>query len=153
MQRARSRPSTSLLAGLALAAASLFAAGAASRFVLRAAAPVPSFPSAKRIAAAEAGQYAGHEAMVCGLVASARYASRTRGQPTFLDFGGVYPQEVFTAVIWGSERPKFKEAPEQVYYRKHACVTGKVQLYRGKPEIVVRDPAQLALDKVIQDPQ
>jgi DNA/RNA endonuclease YhcR with UshA esterase domain len=112
----------------------------------------PAAPPAKRIAPADAGRHEGEEAMVCGLVAATRYAAGTRGSPTFLDFGAAYPGQVFQVVIWGSERSRFHEAPEQAFLHKQVCVTGRIRLYRGKPEITVKDPAQLALDKVIADP-
>ena len=112
----------------------------------------PPVPPAKRMAPADAGRHEGEEAMVCGLVAATRYAAGARGRPTFLDFGGAYPDQVFQVVIWGSERARFHEAPEQAFLHKHVCVTGKIRLYRGKPEITVKDPAQLVLDKVIADP-
>jgi DNA/RNA endonuclease YhcR with UshA esterase domain len=112
----------------------------------------PAAPPAKRIAPTDAGRHEGEEAMVCGLVAATRYAAGTRGRPTFLDFGAAYPGQVFEVVIWGSERSRFHDAPEQAYLHKQVCVTGRIQLYRGKPEITVKDPAQLALDKVIADP-
>jgi hypothetical protein len=153
MQQARMhlRPAIRGLAVFALAAIGAVAATAA---VPHSAAPAgrAAPPPARRIAAGEAAQHVGEEAMVCGLVTGARYAANAPGKPTFLDFGGAYPREVFTAVIWGVERSHFTEAPETVYDRKHVCVTGKIQLYRAKPEIVVKDPAQLALDKLLQDP-
>ena len=90
--------------------------------------------------------------MVCGLVAATKYAAGARGRPTFLDFGGAYPDQVFQAVIWGADRARFHEAPEQAYLHKQVCVTGRIRVYRGKPEITVKDPAQLVLDKVIADP-
>jgi len=109
-------------------------------------------PPAKRIAPADAGLHDGEEAMVCGLVAATKYAAGALGRPTFLDFGGAYPDQVFQVVIWSSERTRFHEAPEQAYLHKQVCVTGRIRLYRGKPEITVKDPAQLVLDKVIADP-
>jgi hypothetical protein len=141
--------------GLALLALALMGAAAAMAAIPLTAAPpgLAAAPAAKRIAAGEAARHVGEEAMVCGLVAGARYAANAPGKPTFLDFGGVYPQEVFTVVIWGVERSHFMAAPERTYDRRQVCVTGKIQLYRGKPEIVVKDPAQLVLDNVIQDPQ
>jgi DNA/RNA endonuclease YhcR with UshA esterase domain len=99
-----------------------------------------------KIAAAEAAQHADQQATVCGLVAGAKYADRSRGKPTFLDFEKPHPGEVFKVVIWGSDRAKFKTPPETAYNQKRVCVTGFIKLYRGAPEIVVRDPAQLALD-------
>jgi hypothetical protein len=122
----------------------------------RAPAQVPgggsAVPPAKRMAPAEAGRHDGEEAMVCGLVAATKYAGGARGRPTFLDFGGAYPDQVFQVVIWGSERARYHEAPEQTYLHQHVCVTGRIRLYRGKPEITVKDPAQLVLDRVIADP-
>jgi hypothetical protein len=44
---------------------------------------------------------------VCGTVASTHYAPRSRGQPTFLNLGHAYPNEDFTAVIWGENRAQF----------------------------------------------
>src|ERR1700694_5806168 len=76
--------------------------------LLLAAMPLPAAPSgraasspARRIAAGEAAQHVGEEAMVCGLVASARYAANAAGKPTFPDFGGAFPREGFSVVIWG----------------------------------------------------
>ena len=115
-------------------------------------APAPGGTTAKRMAPADAGRHDGEEAMVCGLVAATKYAAGARGRPTFLDFGGAYPDQVFQVVIWGSERTRFHEAPEQTYLHQHVCVTGRIRLYRGRPEITVKDPAQLVLDKVIADP-
>lgn len=100
----------------------------------------------KRVRAVDAAQHAGEEAVVCGAVAGAKYAGKTRGQPTFLDFEKPYPGEAFRVVIWSSDRERFKEPPERAYAAKSVCVSGKIQLYRGVPEIVVHDPAQLSLD-------
>jgi hypothetical protein len=90
----------------------------------------------------EASAHTGETATVCGAVESAHFAPRSRGQPTFLDFGRPYPNELFTALIWGSERAKFGE-PEKTIQGTGACVTGRIELYRGRPEVILRDPEQL----------
>ena len=61
----------------------------------------------KTLTAAEAKQHIGTTATVCGKVMSPRYASSSRGQPTFLNFDRAYPDQEFTVLIWGSEREKF----------------------------------------------
>jgi hypothetical protein len=91
----------------------------------------------------EAASHVGENATVCGLVASARYAAQATAAPTFLDFGKPYPNQIFTAIIFGSDRAKF-EAPELSLREKQVCVTGALFLYQGKPEIVLRDPKQLS---------
>jgi len=133
MRRALARSAAGQV--LALALALLPAAGAA---------PAPAAET--RLTPAEAAQHAGEPATVCGLVAGAKYAERSRGKPTFLDFEKPHPAEVFKVVIWGADRAKFKQPPETLYAQQQVCVTGRIELYHGAPEIIVRNPSQLALD-------
>ena len=98
--------------------------------------------STKTLTAGEAGQHVGENATVCGLVASARYAARSRGGPTFLNFDKPYPDQIFTIVIWREDRTKFG-APDVRYSAKRICVTGTIASYRGTPEIVAREPSQI----------
>lgn len=81
--------------------------------------------------------HVGERACVEGVVTGAVFAQRSTGQPTFLDLG---PQ--FTAVIWIEDRPKFTPPPERLRGRR-VRVSGRIEVYRGKAQIVVRDPAQL----------
>jgi hypothetical protein len=94
------------------------------------------------LSAADAPKHVGQNATVCGVVASAHYAPRTRSQPTFLNLDKPYPNQIFTAVIFGSDRGKFGE-PETTLQGKRICVTGTIRLYRGAPEIILNDPKQL----------
>jgi hypothetical protein len=98
---------------------------------------------AATLAPDEAAKHAGENATVCGVVASARYAERSTGQPTFLNLGKPYPDQVFTAVVWGKDRGKFG-TPETLR-GKEVCVTGGIKLYHGKAEIILSDPKQLSV--------
>jgi hypothetical protein len=80
---------------------------------------------------------------VCGVVASAKFEAHARSQPALLDLGKSYPHAIFTAVIYGDNRPKFG-APETALRGKRVCVTGEISEYHGKPEIVLSDPSQLS---------
>jgi hypothetical protein len=94
------------------------------------------------LTAAEAAQHIGETATVCGLVVDARYASSSRGKPTFLNLDKPYPNQIFTVVIWGTDRDKFGE-PEEKYRDKRICVTGKIASYRGVAQIQTTDPKQI----------
>lgn len=108
-------------------------------------APTPT-PAGNIISWNEAACCVGQAVMVCGPVAGAKYASSSKGQPTFLDLGKPYPDpERFTVVIWGDDRGNFPQPPEEFYAGKEICVTGTVELYKGAPQIVVREPAQIAV--------
>jgi len=52
----------------------------------------------KKLTAAEAKEHIGETATVCGDVVSTRYASSSKGHPTFLNFDKQYPNQIFTVV-------------------------------------------------------
>jgi DNA/RNA endonuclease YhcR with UshA esterase domain len=96
----------------------------------------------KTLTATEAKGHIGEQATVCGKVVSTRYAESSRGSPTFLNFDQPYPNQVFTLLIWGSDRSKFGD-PETSYRGKRICITGKLTLFKGVPEVVASEPAQI----------
>jgi hypothetical protein len=49
----------------------------------------------------------------------------------------------FTAVIQAADRGAFDPAPEERYRGKRVRVTGRIEEYEKKPEIVLRSPAQI----------
>jgi len=95
-----------------------------------------------RVLSYQAKNHLGENATVCGLVVSTKYLESKRGSPTLLDLDHPYPHQPFTIVIWGADRAKFGK-PEENYANKRVCVTGTITEFRGTPEIVAKDPAQM----------
>jgi DNA/RNA endonuclease YhcR with UshA esterase domain len=106
--------------------------------------PAPS-PAQKKLTASEAKEHIGESATVCGDVRSTRFASSTKGQPTFINLDKAYPNPIFTVLIWGENRAKFGK-PEDNFKDKRVCVTGKITDYRGTPEIIADDPKQIRIE-------
>ena len=100
---------------------------------------------AVRIRAGEAAQHVGELAQVCGRVASTAHIAAVKGQPTFLNMERPYPDQPFNVVIWESARARFDAPPERAFDGKDICVTGLIETYDGKPQIVVTDPQQIVL--------
>jgi hypothetical protein len=98
--------------------------------------------AASWLAAQDAAAHIGETATVCGTVASTNYAVKSKGQPTYLNLDRPYPNQAFTNLIWGSDRPKFG-TPETAFMGKKVCATGTIKDYRGKPEIIATDPKQI----------
>ena len=96
-----------------------------------------------RIMAHQAKDHAGEFAEVCGVIVDANYARRSRGSPTYLNFDKPYPEQEFSAIVWGNDRRAFPFSPEDLEGHK-ACVYGKVELYKGKAQIVLVRPEQIA---------
>jgi hypothetical protein len=99
----------------------------------------------KTIPASEAIHHVGEQAKVCGIVESGRYVSTSRGKPTFLNIGKAYPNTEFTVVIWSENRAKFGQ-PEDSFLHKHICVSGHIELYKGKPEVVATNAGQITVE-------
>jgi hypothetical protein len=62
----------------------------------------------------------------------------------FLNFGGRYPQQVFTGFV--SAQNVAAVGGEKVLKSltgNPVTVTGKIELYKGRPEIVISSPAQI----------
>ncbi len=91
----------------------------------------------------EAQNYEGKEVKICTRVYGTKFLSSSGRKPTFLDLGAPYPDSPLTIVIWGDDRGNFPNPPETYYRDKDICVTGRILIYKGKPEIIVRDPHQI----------
>ena len=98
------------------------------------------------ISPSEATRHVGENGTVCGTVVDVHTAPRTNGSPTFVNLDKTYPNQVFTILIWGSDLSKFSPAPS-TWNGKTACATGRIELYRGKPEIVAHDASQITFPK------
>ena len=120
---------------VALSAATLLAA-------THAAAQAGSNRVRGQITAAQAAQFVGKEATVCGPVSSARFAETAEGQPTYLFIGGAFPNHPFSARIWGRDRASLGVDPEALA-GKTVCVTGEIGTANNRPEIIVRGARSL----------
>ena len=99
----------------------------------------------KEISIDSLSQHIGDSVVVCTKIYGGIYLERSKGTPTFLNAGAAYPNAPLTVVIWADARAKFKEAPEVFYKDKAVCITGKIILYKEKPEIVVYAETQIVL--------
>jgi hypothetical protein len=89
--------------------------------------------------AAEAAKHVGETATVTDRADGVHQSSRGN---IFLNMGGKYPNQAFTAFIPSGSAGQFSN-PQQ-YEGKTVSVSGKITLYRGKPEIVVTSSSQIS---------
>ena len=94
---------------------------------------------AETIAPGEAKTHAGENLTVEGIVTDVHHAAS--GKMIFLDIGGRYPNQQFTAVIFQDDFSKFPKVDS--LEGKTVDVTGTIKVYKGRPEIVLHDPAQI----------
>jgi DNA/RNA endonuclease YhcR with UshA esterase domain len=91
----------------------------------------------------DAVAHVGNQVAVCGVVSEVRHVKSAKGSPIFINFGGSYPNHRFTAVAW--EKNSFVLPPEWAQLAGASlCVSGRVELYRGRAEIELTSPAQIS---------
>jgi len=88
----------------------------------------------------EAEEHYGEICKVKGTVA----ATHNSGEACFLNFHPDW-KKYFTAVIFESSFDKFPSNPESYYEDKQVRVTGRIQKYKGKPEIILKSPDQIEI--------
>jgi DNA/RNA endonuclease YhcR with UshA esterase domain len=87
----------------------------------------------------DAASHIGQTVVVEGTVA--KVSTSQRSATTFLNFCAAYPEQCFTAVIFQGARPLFTDP--QGWEGKKVRVSGRVKLYRRKPEIVLEKASQI----------
>ncbi|CAN5219233.1 hypothetical protein BH11BAC6_BH11BAC6_00690 [soil metagenome] len=91
----------------------------------------------------EVKKHTGETVTVCGKIYGGKFLDASKNQPTFLNMGAAYPSQLLTLVIWGNVRNIFTYKPELYLNGKTVCITGKIELFKEKPQIVLYDTAQL----------
>ncbi len=94
---------------------------------------------AETVTAADAGSHVGQSVTVEGIV-SGVHTARSSGV-TFIDMGGSYPNNLFSGVIFSSDAAKVGDV--SALTGKTVDLTGTIQMYRGKPEIIVKSADQI----------
>ena len=88
----------------------------------------------------DAPQHIGQNATVEGVVVAVSTSKRGN---TFINFGGVYPNQTFTGWI-PAGTPLASDPSIQSLQGKRVKITGLIEIYRGKPEIKVLSSSQIA---------
>lgn len=88
----------------------------------------------------DAAKYYGQVKTVEGTIVD----TRNTGKVCFLNFSQNWKTD-FTAVIFASDFGKFLPNPEAYYKGKKVQVTGKIQEYQGKAEIILNRPDQIKI--------
>lgn len=91
------------------------------------------------------GKHMGDSVQVCGKIYGGKYLESASNQPTFLNMGAAYPNQPLTLVIWGATRKKLSFIPEKKLEHKNICVRGKLDVFKGKPQIVIKDEIQITI--------
>lgn len=91
------------------------------------------------IPADSASRHVGETVTVCAEV----FGVKSLEKLTFINIGAAYPNSPLTVVVFAEDRSNFPEPLEKLYGNKLICVTGKIELFKGRTEIVVKGPLSI----------
>lgn len=98
----------------------------------------------------EVSKHVGDSVKVEGKVYGTRHFPDSKNTPALINIGTGFPNQLLTVVIYGDDRKNFKAQPEEYFKDKEVVVTGKVELYHGKPQIVVHDAGGIK-ERVVEE--
>ena len=97
----------------------------------------------KEIKIEDAKNHVGDTVKICSKILGGKFLENAKDMPTLLNAGGNYPNALLTVVISAEARKQFTNKPEEYYTGKTVCVTGKIELYKDKPQIVIINESQI----------
>jgi DNA/RNA endonuclease YhcR with UshA esterase domain len=74
----------------------------------------------------------------------------SKGGNAYLNFGAAFPNQTFSADVLAKQTPQLLAGGSDwltVFEGKAVVVTGKIQMYKGKPEIVITAREDVGLAK------
>ncbi|MGV3529133.1 MAG: hypothetical protein ACO1OO_09575 [Flavisolibacter sp.] len=91
----------------------------------------------------DAGKHIGETVKICDKV----YGVKSLEKLSLVNLGARYPKSPLTIVFYEESRKQLKGTPENLFDNKKICITGKIELYKGKPQIVVWKPDQILVQE------
>lgn len=87
------------------------------------------------------GQHIGDIVAVEGPIVRVTHRDDVQGRPTWIELGRSYPNPVrLVLVAWGPDRSAL---PDHTMVGTTVCVTGKLGVYKGTPQIELTTPSQI----------
>jgi len=96
----------------------------------------------ENIADADLSKYVNKQIQYCDRVFGT-FITKGKNQVILLNLGADYPDHKLVVAIFEENRKNFDYKPDEFLNGKTICVNGKLVLYKGKPEIVVKNPKQI----------
>jgi hypothetical protein len=84
----------------------------------------------------DAAGHIGENVRICAKISG----YKALGGMTLINLGAAYPNQLLTIVLRDAAKDEYKVAEGQTI-----CVSGRIEIFKGKPEIVVTDPKQVSI--------
>ena len=106
--------------------------------------------AADYVPSSEAVKYTGKAVKVCGYAAEVSKEQGSEGNPWVIDLGRGYPNQEMSVIIWEKDEAKFGNISS--YKGSSICVSGRVEILKTKPVMILKSPAQIEYYKPPKKP-
>jgi DNA/RNA endonuclease YhcR with UshA esterase domain len=95
----------------------------------------------------EVPDHVGDSVKLEGTIAGVKTFSSDDGKerPVLLNLGAEFPNQLLTVAVFSTYKTSTIMMPTESNKGDIAIVTGKIEMYKGKPQIVVREASQLQI--------
>ena len=95
----------------------------------------------KEIKIEDAKNHVGDIVKICAKIYGGKFLEKDT--LTLLNAGGNYPDAPLTLVLRPNTRKEFETDPILYYKGRQVCITGKIELFKNKPQIVITTKNQI----------
>ena len=93
----------------------------------------------------EATKHKGDTVSVIGFVTHVKYVIHKKGSRTLITLMTKDSKQPLTLLVCSPDRAKFLEAPETTYLNQYVQVSGLIEIYKGKPQIILHSEKQISI--------
>lgn len=101
--------------------------------------------SQKEIKIEDAKNNVGEMVKVCTKILDTDYQEAAKGSPTYLYAKDSFPNNALAFIIWGEKRKFFDYKPEKDLRERDVCVTGKIEILKEKPVMIIDKQSQVQI--------
>lgn len=100
-------------------------------------------PAMAAINSEDAAQHVGETQTVCGTVAQVAYLSKG----VAINIGAQYPLQHINGFVWNGKAVNVNAGVGGFdnLIGKDICMSGRIVLYKGRPEIIINTPGQISI--------
>ena len=95
----------------------------------------------------KASKHIGNTVNLVGFINNVKYIAHAEVSRMSIEVNEEDSTPYLTLVVWRTGRGNFKEIPESPYLNQYVQVKGKVQVYKGKPHILLRNKKQISITR------
>ena len=95
----------------------------------------------------DVAKHKGDTVNIIGFVASTQFKASSKNACTLMTVKMNNSKDLIRLLVLNSDRENFAEAPETAYLNQYVQIIGKVELYKGMPQIILHSDRQISITR------